>query len=189
MKESDASDDLPFLFVGRLTSEKGLRHAIEACRGVGRRLRVVGDGAGRSDLQREFPDVTFEGWLTHAEVLRAMRQACAVLVPSLWAETSALVAHEAVSVGSPVVVSSRICAASELVASGCAIAVDPADQSAFQAALRQMMDPLQRRMFRRAAEERARQTSAPMLQEAYLSRLEELVGRQTSDAATGTRGT
>jgi glycosyltransferase involved in cell wall biosynthesis len=99
-----------FLFVGRISPEKGLRTLLEAWRTlqpIGAPLKIIGDGPESQRLRREFSDLHVE-WLgirSRGDILRAMRAATAVVVPSLWYEGFPLVVVEAFSVGAPVLAS------------------------------------------------------------------------------------
>ena len=163
-----------FLFVGRLTSEKGLRPALAACKSIGAACRVLGDGPERASLEKDFPEVRFEGWVPREQVASAMAEATAVLVPSMWAETSGLVVFEAISAGTPVIVSSRICAADEVVRSGCGLAVEPTDQAGMQRALCTLLHSKTRKPFKQAAVTSANSASPSALQDRYLNALEAL---------------
>jgi glycosyltransferase involved in cell wall biosynthesis len=103
-----------FVFLGRLVPEKGAELFAEAAARAGVRAVFVGGGELEDDLRRRFPDAIFRGWLGPAEVTAAIRQARALVFPSLWYETLGLSAIEAMANGVPVIVSDR-CAASEFV--------------------------------------------------------------------------
>lgn len=75
------------LFVGRLTSEKGIQTLIAAWRHVnGLQLKVVGDGALRSTLEaqcrHENLNVEFLGLKAHQDVLAMIQRSKFVIVPS-----------------------------------------------------------------------------------------------------------
>lgn len=106
-----------FLFVGRLVPEKGPRLFAEAARRAGVPAVIAGDGELRAELERDFPEIRFTGWLDSAGTTAELRQARALVFPSLWYETLGLVAVEAAANGLPVIASSG-CAASEYVAPG-----------------------------------------------------------------------
>lgn len=106
-----------FLFVGRLVPEKGPRLFAEAARRAGVPATIAGDGELRAELERDFPEIRFTGWLDSGGTTRELRAARALVFPSLWYETLGLVAVEAAANGVPVIASAG-CAASEYVAPG-----------------------------------------------------------------------
>ena len=105
-----------FVYCGRLSAEKGVTLLVRAfAKFVAdvphASLRLVGDGPLRADvdhlirkldLQRS---VTVTGWLPPDDVDREMRDAWAVVGPSLWAEPFGLAVVEAMMRGIPVIVS------------------------------------------------------------------------------------
>lgn len=100
-----------FLYVGRLTAEKGAFDLIDQFLLTPHlNLRLIGDGE-LSSTQRELvataPNITLEGVKTSAYVEDAMKQALAVLVPSLWAEPFGRVAAESLAAGTPPLTSPR----------------------------------------------------------------------------------
>lgn len=106
------------LFVGRLSSEKGLSTVLEAWRSNEIPLRVAGDGPLANDLKRMAPPhVTFLGSLSRAAVYREMRQAAFLVLPSLWYEGFPMTLVEAYAFGLPVL-ASRIGSLQELVSEG-----------------------------------------------------------------------
>jgi len=107
-----------FLFVGRLSREKGVagllrafaraREAVPAAE-----LRLAGDGEERAELERLADElgiaeaVVFLGALRFSAVERELARAWAAVAPSLWSEPFGLVALEAVVRGVPTIASSR----------------------------------------------------------------------------------
>ncbi len=99
-----------FLFVGRLRAEKGVETLLDAWSraAVGElgSLTVVGDGPlgpAVRDVADSRDDLHYAGELPHAEVLRAIAAAGAVVVPSVWPDVFPRVVVEALAVGRPVV--------------------------------------------------------------------------------------
>jgi glycosyltransferase involved in cell wall biosynthesis len=100
------------LYVGRLSTEKGLPTLLRALHQAGDPpFRIVGDGpshamlqaqAGRHGLRR----TTFLGRLPRAEVATQLRHARFVVVPSEWEENAPLAALEAMAEGRPLIVTS-----------------------------------------------------------------------------------
>lgn len=98
------------LFVGRLTSAKGVETLLAAWKepGVLLPLRIVGSGP-LNNLVAEFtqgcPNVVWLGRRSWEEVLNLMREAYVLVFPSEWYEGFPLVIAEAFAVGLPVVTS------------------------------------------------------------------------------------
>jgi glycosyltransferase involved in cell wall biosynthesis len=106
------------LFVGRLSSEKGIATLIEAAKcGLGMPLKVAGVGPSSESVNDAAASGTLDylGSRTSLEITRLMRGARALLLPSLWYEGLPMVIPEAFSAGLPVV-ASNIGALSSLVA-------------------------------------------------------------------------
>ena len=97
------------LFVGRLSPEKGIRTLIEADRHglLIADLVIIGDGPLRGQVleacARPGSRLRYKGYRSHAESIQQMREAKALLVPSLWYEGFPLVIAEAFSLGVPVI--------------------------------------------------------------------------------------
>ncbi len=106
-----------YLFVGRLSPEKGVLVFAEAARQVGIVPTFVGDGPMAAELAARYPEARLLGWRDPASVHAAMRAARALVFPSLWYEGQPLTVLEAKGLGVPVVVSDA-CAAREEVADG-----------------------------------------------------------------------
>jgi glycosyltransferase involved in cell wall biosynthesis len=105
------------LFVGRLSSEKGLETLLAAWRVLSGEmpLRIVGSGPLATRLTRTvMAGVEFLGQREHAEVLSLIARATCVVVPSLWFEGLPRVVIEAYACGTPVL-ASRIGALEEVV--------------------------------------------------------------------------
>jgi glycosyltransferase involved in cell wall biosynthesis len=106
-----------FLFVGRLSSEKGLESLAKAAALLqGAQLRVVGSGP-QAALLDGVKGVTILGRMTSDAVLYEMSNSVAVVVPSIWYETFGMVVIEAFASGTPVIVS-RIGVLAEIVTDG-----------------------------------------------------------------------
>lgn len=111
------------LFVGRLSEEKGLRTLLAADR-LGRlplQVRIAGDGPMRAEVEAacatDESRLIFCGPKSSEEVRNLMRDAVALLVPSLWYEGFPMVMVEALSLGLPVI-ASRIGGLPEIVEEG-----------------------------------------------------------------------
>jgi glycosyltransferase involved in cell wall biosynthesis len=128
------------LLVARLSPEKGIGVAIEACRRAGIALVIAGDGPEREPLRRQaHGDVRLVGHVSERE-LRGLRAGAAIaLVPSLSGESFGLAAAEAMAAGLPVA-ASRVGALPELL--GQDALAPPGDAAALaQAIARQLAQP------------------------------------------------
>jgi glycosyltransferase involved in cell wall biosynthesis len=94
----------PFLYVGRLSPEKGGVLLASAAAGLDCNLVYVGEGVSRSDIEMRNEKARITGWLPRSEALSWMRRARALVLPSLWYETQGLVVLEAAALGVPAIV-------------------------------------------------------------------------------------
>jgi glycosyltransferase involved in cell wall biosynthesis len=111
--ESNYSDY--FLFVGALEEHKGIRNLLEVFRRsknkIGAKLLIVGDGSLKTYIedfirQHNLDDfVIFLGALQKDQLYPLYKGAFALLMPSICPENSPLVIIEAMSVGTPAIVS------------------------------------------------------------------------------------
>jgi glycosyltransferase involved in cell wall biosynthesis len=116
-ENADQPDDLGVsregaLYLGRICPEKGVHLAIDAARRAGLPIAVAGAVFGYRAHQDYFETevvprlgagAAFIGPIGRAEKFRRLRSARCLLVPSLVAETSSLVAMEALASGTPVI--------------------------------------------------------------------------------------
>jgi glycosyltransferase involved in cell wall biosynthesis len=134
------------LAVGTLEPRKNLARAVDAARRAGVELRVVG--------ARGWGGVETDGWLgevADTELAALYRGARAVVYPSLY-EGFGLPVLEAMACGTPVVTSRG--GATEEVADGAAVLVEPLDEAAIAAGIQEALaraDELRARGLERAA--------------------------------------
>ena len=96
------------VYVGRLSKEKGVETLIEALRSLrSLRLKIVGDGIARTELEEMSRglNVEFVGQKPFDEARKVIAESKALVSPSACWETFGLAAAEAMSVGTPSVVS------------------------------------------------------------------------------------
>ena len=94
-----------FLFVGRLSPEKGLFFFADAARKAGVTPVFAGDGPSADELRARYPEAKLLGWKSPAQVKQLMREARALVFPSLWYEGQPLTVLEAKATGLPIIVS------------------------------------------------------------------------------------
>ena len=103
-----------FLFVGRLTEEKGLRVLLECWR-HGQdlpKLKIAGTGPLENEVRAAVATMHNVEWLgarSSEEVLGLMADASALLCPSQWYEGMPRVVIESLAVGTPIIASSIGC--------------------------------------------------------------------------------
>ncbi|HEX6219682.1 MAG TPA: glycosyltransferase [Acidimicrobiia bacterium] len=94
------------LYVGRLSSEKGVVHLVEAWSRAnmhGLELMLIGAGPQADEIRdRSGPSLRLEGPLTPEQVRGEMLGARALIVPSIWYEGQPMVVLEALAAGLPV---------------------------------------------------------------------------------------
>jgi glycosyltransferase involved in cell wall biosynthesis len=134
------ADEVPVVgFTGRLVLEKGLDVVTDvmvelARRGAPHRLLVVGDGPARAEFEAKVPDAVFAGFLTGADLGRAVASYDMFLNPSI-TETFGNVTLEAMACGVPPV-AARASGARSLVEDGVSgRLVEPRDIGGFADAL------------------------------------------------------
>lgn len=134
------ADNQDFVFVGRLTEEKGIRLLAEVARDADLPLTIVGDGPLLATLRGFGGRIRCTGWLDGSELGRVMRQARALIFPSTWYETGGLVVLEALAQGIPAIVN-RTTAPVDFVADGVnGYVVDSGDRAALLDRLRRLTD-------------------------------------------------
>ncbi|WP_426042977.1 glycosyltransferase family 4 protein [Brevundimonas sp. TWP2-3-4b1] len=95
------------VFVGRLTSEKGVDLLMRIADRLNGMIDVVGDGPARSRLaELASSRLKLHGWLPSQEVLQLIKSASVLLTPSKWYEGFPIVIAEALACGTPVLASS-----------------------------------------------------------------------------------
>lgn len=107
----------PLTFVGRISPEKGPLLFAEAARRTGIEALFVGDGPLLGELRSRYPEVRTVGWQDPASVHRYLREAGALVFPSIWYEGQPLTVLEAKALGTPVIVSDG-CAGREAIEDG-----------------------------------------------------------------------
>ena len=130
-----------FLYLGRLSPEKGVSTLMAAWRPSFGRLVVAGDGPRSADLRRGAPEnVEFVGSVGEQQVPSLLARARALLLPSVWFEGSPRSVIEAYASGVPVV-ASKIGSLEEAVHHDVTgLLVPPRDAEGWGAALERLRD-------------------------------------------------
>jgi glycosyltransferase involved in cell wall biosynthesis len=110
-----------FLFVGRLSTEKGVNVLLEAWKELSdHQLVVAGDGPERERLQSDYSglkNIQFAGLRTKEEIITLMKECRALIFPSIWYEGLPLTIIEGFATGTPLI-ASDLGAMSEMIQSG-----------------------------------------------------------------------
>lgn len=134
-----------FLWVGRLSAEKGLDTLTRALSGSDLALEIVGDGPLAAELRASAPSAwRWRGELPAEGVARAMRESAVLLFPSRAYENFGLTLAEAMSHGMAIVASDRG-ASAEMLADGAGVLVPPDDPRAWREAIEALADDRSRR--------------------------------------------
>jgi glycosyltransferase involved in cell wall biosynthesis len=97
-----------FLFVGRISAEKGVNFLCEAFSRLQSELIIAGDGPDRNILEKQFSaskNISFRGQLERKTVMELMKTCRALVIPSIWYEGLPFTMLEAFSLGTPVLAS------------------------------------------------------------------------------------
>lgn len=106
-----------YLYVGRISLEKGVDLFCTAITSLHKKAIVIGDGYLKAELEEKYPNIKFTGWLTGYQKEQYVRKGKALVFPSLWYEGAPLTIQEMKSYGIPCIVPDR-CAASEQIEDG-----------------------------------------------------------------------
>ncbi|MES2731079.1 MAG: glycosyltransferase family 4 protein [Bacteroidota bacterium] len=109
--------EMYFLFVGRLSHEKGIPTLFEAAKLGGFKLKVIGDGPMRELVEEyasKYPNIEYLGFQDKAFIIDQMRRCRALVFPSACFEGCPMTILEAYSVGS-IVLAANIGAIGEIV--------------------------------------------------------------------------
>ena len=97
-----------FLFIGRLTEEKGIRTLLKAASLYNFKFTIIGDGPLSQeveDFSRHNPTLSYLGFQPKASVLSYLKKCKALIFPSIWYEGFPVTILEAFCTGTPVIAS------------------------------------------------------------------------------------
>jgi glycosyltransferase involved in cell wall biosynthesis len=109
-----------YFYAGRMSDEKGVRPLLEAFESFSGHLILAGDGPQMENYKKIAKgknNIQFVGQLDQTRMDEHYRRCTAVVIPSLWPETSSMTALQAMANGKPVV-ASRVGALAEIVEDG-----------------------------------------------------------------------
>ena len=100
----DITHNDAFLYVGRLSEEKGIHDFCKVVTELQLKGIVLGDGYLLDDLKHQYPDITFAGWVNGNDKMAYIKQAKCLIFPSKVNETFGLSVAEMLSMGVPCIV-------------------------------------------------------------------------------------
>lgn len=103
-----------YLFVGRLSEEKGIDLFCDAVTRLQKKACVIGNGPLLDFFKNKYPNINFIGWKTFSEMKAYIHKARCLIISSKWYETMGLTVVEMQQFGIPCIVPAQ-CAASEYV--------------------------------------------------------------------------
>ena len=106
-----------FLYIGRLSQEKGIDVLLNAFRQPDKALVIIGDGPMQQQVEslaREKQNVTYLGFQSGSTIMDYLKRASALIVPSTWYEGFPIAILEAFGTGTPVI-GSRLGGVAEIV--------------------------------------------------------------------------
>lgn len=117
VKDADRDHADAYLFMGRLSKEKGPELFCQAVTELGLKGLVLGEGPLKADLSARYPNIEFAGWVEDAEKDCYLRCCRALIFPSVLMESFGMSVAEMLAVGIPCIVGTGT-AASELIEDG-----------------------------------------------------------------------
>jgi glycosyltransferase involved in cell wall biosynthesis len=97
-----------FLFVGRLSEEKGIEVLLKATHLQSFKLKIIGDGPFKEMVEqcaKNNPNIEYHGFQNKQVIIETMKKAKALIFPSIWYEGLPMTIIESFSTGTPVIAS------------------------------------------------------------------------------------
>lgn len=136
----EAEKNVGLVYIGRLSPEKGPVLAAQAAKIAGVPITFGGSGVEEEAIRKVNPDAKMLGWLSISEVKDTLRQARALIFPSVWYECQGMVVDEAAAMGVPSIVSDITTATSALDKYGSGVTFASGNVEALVARIREFQD-------------------------------------------------
>lgn len=97
-----------FLFIGRLTGEKGIETVLESAAAGGYKLSIIGDGPLKEMVETHaatYPNIEYLGFRQKPFIISQLKKCKALIFPSVWYEGFPMTILEAFSTATPVICS------------------------------------------------------------------------------------
>lgn len=116
-QKADISKNDTYVFVGRLSPEKGIRDFCRIITELSLKGVVLGEGYLKEELEVQYPNICFKGWVAGKDKIQELLNAKCLIFPSKVHETFGLAIAEALSYGLPCIATNG-CGASFLIQDG-----------------------------------------------------------------------
>jgi glycosyltransferase involved in cell wall biosynthesis len=180
---SPVRDNEAFVFIGRLSTEKGATLLADAAVREGFPALFIGDGPIRDEIANIAPAAKITGWLDTDPMRQRLRCARALVFPSIWYETFGLSVYEAMANGIPVIASDNTVSASAVEPGTTGLLFKSGDVDDLIRCLRTLCDPeIAHRMGLAAYQ---RYWANPLTLSRHTERLEQLYQRIIWETSTG----
>lgn len=103
-KQIEAEKNSDFVYIGRLSGEKGPQLFCEAVTKAGVHGVVIGKGILEEDLKQQYQNIEFAGWQNKEQINERLKRTRALIFPTLWYEGSPLTVPEVQAHGIPCIV-------------------------------------------------------------------------------------
>lgn len=104
-----------FIYIGRLSGEKGSQLFCEAVTKAGEKGIVIGAGMLAEELKAKYPNIEFTGWQNKEQINERLKKTRALIFPTLWYEGSPLTVPEVQAHGVPCIVTNCSSATDDIV--------------------------------------------------------------------------
>jgi glycosyltransferase involved in cell wall biosynthesis len=151
---AQVSENQTFMFLGRLTPEKGAAMFARAALAEQVPCQFVGEGSARAEIALANPKAILSGWMNQSDGVAALRTARALVFPSLWYETLGLVVLEAAGNGVPSLVPDTSAARESVIDGVTGLHFRSGDERDLRAKIAALKDPVFAARLGRAAYDR-----------------------------------
>ncbi|MDB8553977.1 glycosyltransferase family 4 protein [Turicibacter sanguinis] len=103
-----------YIYIGRLSAEKGVVILAQLAEDLGIKLVIIGDGPERANMEKISQNLIFSGWLSQEEVENYITKARAFIFPTLWYEGMPMSVLECSAYGVPTILPDT-CSATEII--------------------------------------------------------------------------
>lgn len=114
-KQIEAEKNSNFVYIGRLSGEKGPQLFCEAVTKAGVHGVIIGKGILEEDLKQKYPNIEFMGWQNKEQINEHLKKTRALIFPTLWYEGSPLTVPEVQANGIPCIVTDCSSATDDIV--------------------------------------------------------------------------